>query len=253
MLIDTHLHLDAEEFATDRLAVLERARAAGVSAFVLPAVTAASGEAVRALAAQHAGCRFACGIHPLFVEQAQEEDLQRLQAQLAAGGAVAVGEIGLDGFVPGADAARQEWFFAEQLRLARRFDLPVLLHVRRAQDRVLKYLRRHRVRGGIAHAFNGSAEQARAFIGLGFALGFGGAMTYPGSTRIRGLAATLPAEHLVLESDAPDIPPAWAPHARNEPASVARYCAELAALRGDTPQALAEQLADTVRRHLPGF
>lgn len=250
MLIDTHLHLDADEFAPDRARVLERARAAGVTGFVLPAISIASGEAVRALAAQHAGCRFACGIHPLQVARAEADDIARLAAQLEAGGACAVGEIGLDDFAPGQDAERQEWFFAEQLRLARRFDLPVILHVRRAQDRVLKYLRRHRVRGGLAHAFNGSAQQAQAFIELGFALGMGGAMTFSGSTRIRALAARLPLQHLVLESDAPDMAPAWAQGERNEPANVARYLVELAALRGEAPPALAEALGKNVARCL---
>ncbi|NSL56571.1 TatD family hydrolase [Uliginosibacterium aquaticum] len=232
MLIDTHLHLDAPEFDPDRAAVVARACAAGVTRFVLPAVEIANGPTVRALAASLPGSAFACGIHPLYVDRALESDIARLGAQLAEGGAVAVGEIGLDGFEAEPDPARREWFFAEQLKLAREFDLPVILHIRRAQDRVLKYLRRHRVRGGIAHAFNGSLQQAQTFIELGFRLGFGGAMTYAGSTRIRQLAASLPLEALVLESDAPDIPPAWAAQARNEPAAVARFATELAALRG---------------------
>lgn len=232
MLIDTHLHLDAAEFDADRAAVLARARAAGVTRFVLPAVDIATIPRVRTLAASLPGSAFACGIHPLYVDHAAENDLVKLRAELALGGAVAVGEIGLDGFEAVSEPARSEWFFAEQLKLARAFDLPVILHIRRAQDRVLKYLRRHRVRGGIAHAFNGSLQQAQAFIELGFKLGFGGAMTYAGSTRIRQMAASLPLEALVLESDAPDIPPAWAPQTRNEPANVARFALELAGLRG---------------------
>lgn len=232
MFIDTHLHLDAAEFDADRAAVLTRARAAGVTRYVLPAVDLATCPRVRTLAASLPGSAFACGIHPLYVDHAAEDDLVQLRAELALGGAVAVGEIGLDGFEAEPDPARREWFFAEQLKLAREFDLPVILHIRRAQDRVLKYLRRHRVRGGIAHAFNGSVQQAQTFIELGFKLGFGGAMTYAGSTRIRQLAASLPLEALVLESDAPDIPPAWAPQARNEPSNVARFALELAGLRG---------------------
>lgn len=231
-LVDTHLHLDAAEYDADREAVIAAAQAAGVTRFILPAVDPGNFDAVRALAARLPGSRFALGVHPLYVDRVDESALIELRAALAEGGACAVGEIGLDGYEPGADAARQEWFFAEQLKIAQALDLPVLLHVRRAQDRVLKYLRRHRVRGGIAHAFNGSRQQAEAFITLGFKLGFGGAMTYSGSTRIRALAAELPLEAIVLESDGPDIPPAWAPVSRNDPANVARFAEVLAALRG---------------------
>ena len=143
---------------------------------------------------------------------------------------VAVGEIGLDFFVPGFDAARQQEVYVAQLKLARDLDLPVLLHVRRSVDQVLKSLRRVGVKGGIAHAFNGSRQQADQFIRLGFKIGFGGAMTYPGSTRIRQLAATLPLEAIVLETDAPDIPPVWLARQRNSPqelASIAQVFAEL--------------------------
>ncbi|MEC5386486.1 TatD family hydrolase [Uliginosibacterium sp. H3] len=231
-LIDSHIHLDAGEFDTDRDAVIQRAQAAGVSRFVIPAVGVFNFESVRELAARLPGSVCALGIHPLYVDAARESDIDILREQLARGGVCAVGEIGLDGFVEGADPARQEWFFVEQLKLAREFDLPVILHVRRSQDRVLKYLRRYKPRGGIAHAFNGSVQQAQIFIDLGFVLGFGGAMTYSGSTRIRELAARLPLEALVLESDAPDIPPTWLPQGRNEPENVARFAAVLAELRG---------------------
>lgn len=230
-LIDSHLHLDAAEFDADRAEVVARAQAAGVARFVLPAVEVANFDAVRTLAAELPGSAFALGIHPLYVGRAREDDIDILRQQLETGGARAVGEIGLDGYVEDADPARQAWFCGEQLRLARRFDLPVILHVRRAQDGVLKLLRRHCVRGGIAHAFNGSRQQAQAFIDLGFKLGFGGAMSYSGSTRIRALAAELPLESIVLESDAPDIPPAWMPGGRNEPANVARFAEILATLR----------------------
>ena len=147
---------------------------------------------------------------------------------------VAVGEIGLDFYVPGFDAARQEYFFVQQLKTAREFDLPVLLHVRRSIDQVLKCLRRVGVRGGIAHAFNGSRQQADEFIRLGFKLGFGGAMTYPGSTRIRQLAATLPISSIVLETDAPDIPPVWISGKRNMPAELLRIAQVLADLRNES-------------------
>lgn len=232
MLIDTHCHLDAAEFAADRSAVLDAARRAGVGAFLVPAVDVPGCDAVAALSAAHPDCRHALGIHPLYVGRAQESDVDELRRRLEAGGAVAVGEIGLDGYVADGDMPRQLRFFEAQLRLARDLALPVVLHVRRAQDAVLKQLRRFRPPGGIAHAFNGSRQQAEAFIGLGFRLGFGGAMTYSGSTRIRQLAATLPLESIVLETDAPDIPPAWAMGQRNDPANLRRFATVLAELRG---------------------
>ncbi len=255
MWIDSHCHLDAAEFDADRAAVVQRARAAGVAMFVLPAVAAANFEAVRALAHAHDGA-YALGIHPLFVDQAADEDLERLADALQANRAdprlVAVGEIGLDHFVPAGgpdrelalarDRGRQEHFYAAQLKLARDAGLPVILHVRRSADGLLKGLRRVPVVGGIAHAFNGSEVQAAQFVARGFALGFGGAMTFERALQIRALATALPETVPVLETDAPDIPPQWLYRtatqraagdlARNEPAELPRIAATLAALRG---------------------
>ena len=232
MLIDTHIHLDAAEFDPDRDALIAAARAAGVSGFIVPAVEVANFDRVAALSAAHSDIRHAYGIHPLYVEHAADEDLAVLEDCLAEGSAIAVGEIGLDQFVPGRDRARQEAFFVAQLKLARRFGLPVILHVRRAVDQILKHLRRIEVPGGIAHAFNGSRQQADAFIAMGFKLGFGGAMTFEGSRRIRELATTLPLEAMVLETDAPDMSPAWLRGRRNEPVELPRCAAVLAELRG---------------------
>ena len=188
--------------------------------------------AVTALCRDYPGCAPAYGIHPLYVGAAGEDDLAVLRATLQGGAALAVGEIGLDYFLPGYDPARQEYFFVEQLKIARDLGLPVLLHVRRAVDAVLKQLRRIEVCGGIAHAFNGSAVQAQQFLSLGFKLGFGGAMTYTRATRLRQLAATLPLDALVLETDAPDMAPAWLAGGRNAPAELPRIAADIAALRG---------------------
>jgi TatD DNase family protein len=212
--------------------VLGAARAAGVERFVVPGVEAANFDRVAALAAAHPDVRHAYGIHPLYVERAGPDDLGILEARLSNGDAIAVGEIGLDFYVGTVDPAVQEHFYVAQLKLARRFELPVILHVRRAVDAILKQLRRIEVVGGIAHAFNGSRQQADTLIAMGFKLGFGGAMTFDGSRRIRELAATLPLDALVLETDAPDIPPAWGPGTRNEPANLRRYADILADLRG---------------------
>lgn len=185
--------------------------------------------------------------------KAQESDIATLAQWLATEAPVAVGEIGLDHYVTDIGQARQAWFFVEQLQLAREFDLPVILHVRRAIDPVLKQLRLCKVRGGIAHAFNGSRQQAEEFIKLGFALGFGGAMTFDGSTRIRELAVTLPLESIVLETDAPDIPPAWLKRGRNAPAELSRIAQLLADLRGISLSELAAATSANARRLLSGL
>jgi TatD DNase family protein len=238
MWIDTHCHLDAAEFDGARDAVVARARAAGVSLAVLPAGHIDDAPALAALAHAH-GDAYALGVHPLAVPRAAEGDVERLREAVRAARddprLVAVGEIGIDGHEP-VDLARQEWFFREQLRVARDAALPVIVHVRRSADLLLKHLRRIDVRGGIVHAFNGSAQQAQQFLDRGFRLGFGGAVTYSGSQRIRRFAATLPDDAIVLETDAPYILPEWRrlPDRTepSEPADLPRIAAVIGALRG---------------------
>lgn len=259
MYIDSHCHLDAAEFGSASAAIAAQAAAAGVSWIVLPAVARANFSTVAQLAANLDNCVYALGIHPVFVPQASENDLQVLRDTVAAAIAdprfVAIGEIGLDFFVPQLKLAtmreKQEFFYAEQLKIARDFDLPVILHVRRSQDTLLKYLRRIPVQGGIAHAFNGSEQQAGMFIKLGFALGFGGAMTFTRALQIRRLAASLPEHALVLETDSPDISPAWLHPARNNPAQISQIAAVLAELRGQPLAIIAEQTTRNVARVLP--
>ena len=240
MWIDTHCHLDAHEFSGEHDAVAVAAAQAGVGCVVIPAVESANFATVAALAAANVNTVYALGIHPMYVPQADPADLQALRELIPQAlqdrRFVAIGEIGLDFFIPSLCTPdlreKQEYFYTEQLKIARDFDLPVLLHVRRSQDRLLKYLRQISVCGGCAHAFNGSLQQAQQFIALGFKLGFGGAMTFPRALQIRRLASTLPLEALVLETDAPDIAPSWLHPARNAPAQIPRIGAVLAELRG---------------------
>jgi TatD DNase family protein len=252
--VDTHCHLDAPEFDADRAQVIERARQAGVGLMVVPAVTPATFESARAAAAQCAGA-YALGCHPLYVHEVGTDAVALLREALLRWRddprLVAVGEIGLDFFVPALQDAdslqRQESLYADQLALAAEVGLPVILHVRRSADVLLKHLRRqssagHPVPGGIAHAFNGSEQQAKAFLDLGFKLGFGGAMTFERALQIRRLATSLPDDAIVLETDAPDIPPHWlyqpaqaraqGASSRNEPAELPRIAQSLADLRG---------------------
>lgn len=265
MWIDSHCHLDAPEFDADRDEVVRRAQAAGVTMQVLPAVAADHFEGVVALAHEH-GLAYALGIHPLWTDRAADTDLQRLADALHRHRddprLVAVGEIGLDHFVPGLDLARQQQVYLAQLRLARDAGLPVILHVRRSADALLAGLNRIGVAGGIAHAFNGSRQQAERFIDKGFRLGFGGTLTFEPARQIRELAASLPLQALVLETDAPDIPPHWLyrtaaeraagqPQSRNEPAELPRIGAELARMRGLAPGDVASATSANVRAALP--
>ena len=250
--IDTHCHLDAAEFEGQQPARLTTARANGVACIIVPAVARENFPIVEALCAQSPECAPAYGIHPMYTDYAQPEDLTILRDYLGREKTVAVGEIGLDFFIDNYDRARQEHFFIEQLKLAREFDLPLLLHIRRAQDIILKHLRKYPVRGGIAHAFNGSAQQAAEFIKLGFKLGFGGAMTYPRATRLRQLAATLPLDSLVLETDAPDIPPVFLErYTPNAPEYLPKIAATLAELRGLSLQEIARSTRENALMAVP--
>lgn len=272
MWIDTHCHLDAPSFGPDHEgAVAARALAAerGVGLCVIPAVERSNLDTVRRLA-HRLGDAYALGIHPLYVPQADDADLAHLDAALTEHRddprLVAVGEIGLDFFVPAlcepAMRERQIRFYRAQLRLARKHGLPVIVHVRRSADVLLKHLRELPTGGGIAHAYNGSAEQAKAFIDLGFKLGFGGAATFEPALKLRALAAELPLTSLVLETDAPDIPPHWlyataaeraAGQAQgvNTPAELPRIGAVIAGLRGLLPEALAQASTANALAALP--
>lgn len=264
MWIDTHCHLDAPEFEMDRGEVLARARQADVGALVVPAVWPAGFATVREMALLCGGA-YALGTHPVWLEAAGEDAAEALARALVLAArdpqCVAVGEVGLDFFVPALDRTRQQRLFEAQLRLAAEHGLPVLLHVRRSVDAVLGALRRIRVPGGIAHAFNGSQQQAHAFLDLGFKLGFGGAMTFERALNLRRLAGSLPDDAIVLETDAPDIPPQWLYRSaaeraagltsRNEPAELARIAATLAALRGWSAERTASVTSANARAALP--
>ncbi|OZA28981.1 MAG: DNAase [Hydrogenophilales bacterium 17-64-11] len=245
--IDTHCHLDAAEFDADRDAEYARAVAAGVAIQIVPAISRDNFAAVAAACARYPGCLPAWGLHPMYAGAHRPEHLADLRAQIAAQRPVAVGEIGLDLFVKGLDYAAQEFFYVEQLKIARDHDLPVLLHCRKANDELLKHLRKIRVRGGVAHAFNGSPQQADAFIKLGFKLGFGGAFTWPRANNLRRLAVDLPLDAIVLETDSPDIPPVWIGRGRNAPGELPRIAQTLAELRGIDVAAVAQATSRNAR------
>lgn len=245
-LIDTHCHIDVTEFDADRAAVLVRARAAGVAALVVPAIDAAGWDGLLALCASAplAGSRLypALGLHPVYLDAHREADLERLETLVAEQSLIAIGEIGLDHHVAGLDPERQRRLLERQLSIARAAGLPVLLHVRKAHDEMLALLRRQPVpAGGIAHAFNGSLQQAHQYLELGFKLGFGGMLTFERSRKLRRLATELPLDALVLETDAPDMTVASHHGERNSPEYLPEVLETLARLRDLEPSEVAER------------
>jgi len=246
-LVDTHCHLDVAEFDADRAAVLARARAAGVVAQVIPAVHRAGWPFLLELCRVEPDLYPALGLHPVYLEQHDDADLAALAEAIATERPVAIGEIGLDWFVDGLDRARQQVLFERQLAIAREADLPVILHVRRAHDAALATLKRSRLKGGIAHAYSGSLEQARQYVDLGFRLGFGGMLTFERSTKLRRLARELPLEAIVLETDAPDLTVASHRGERNSPEYLPECLAALAEVRGEDPASVAARTTANAR------
>ena len=251
-LIDTHTHLDFPDFDSDRAAVLARSRAQGVEKLVVLGVYQANWQRLWDLAQAEDGLYAAFGLHPVYLDQHQPAHLHELHdwLQRLAGHQklCAVGEFGLDYFLEQLDRSQQQQLFEAQLRLAMEFELPALLHVRRAHAATIATLKRLKPgRGGIIHAFAGSVEEAREYIKLGFKLGLGGAPTWPQALRLRKVVAQLPLEALVLETDSPDMAPAMYPNQRNSPEYLPAICAALAELRGISPDELAEASSQNAR------
>lgn len=241
MLVDSHCHLDAGEFDADRPAVIERARAAGVRRQVVPAITAAAWPKLRDVCAAYPGLFPAYGLHPMLLAEHRGEHLEELRTWLERERPVAVGECGLDYFIDDLDPARQSRFFEAQLQLAIDFELPVIVHARRAVDAVtaaIRKLGKGKLRG-VVHSFSGSRQQAEQLWEQGFMLGLGGPVTYERANRLRKLAATMPLEWLLLETDAPDQPDAGIRGQRNEPARLGAVLETIAGLRGVDPSEVA--------------
>lgn len=247
-LIDSHCHLDADEFDHDRAQVIARAQAAGVRTQVVPAVTAASWPKLRETCQLADGLYPAYGLHPMFLDQHRPEHLDQLREWIAREQPCAVGECGLDFFVEGLDAEQQQFYFDGQLRIAREFDLPVIVHARRAVDAVIAAIKQVGGLRGVIHSFPGSPEQATQLHKLGFLVGLGGPLTYERAQRLQRLVAQLPLEQLLLETDAPDQPDANIRGERNEPARLTVIAETVARLRGESVEAIAGQTAANARR-----
>ncbi|WJI14140.1 TatD family hydrolase [Pseudoxanthomonas winnipegensis] len=248
MLTDSHCHLDAGEFDADRDAVIARALAAGVQRQVVPAIDAAGWPALRTLCSQHAGLYPAYGLHPMFLQAHAPEHLDLLREWIERERPVAIGECGLDFFVEGLDHQTQQLYFEGQLALAREFDLPLIVHARRAVEAVIVAIRKVGGLRGVVHSYAGSEEQARQLWDNGFMIGLGGPVTYERAQRLRRLAARMPLEHLLLETDAPDQPDAEHRGQRNEPARLTRVCEVIAELRGQPYEEIARVTSENATR-----
>ncbi len=249
MWIDTHCHLDAPEFKGLEKQVACEAEKQGIRQIVIPTIEKANFKRVAALAHACSNCSYALGIHPMYVANSSESDLETLDKALERGMSdprlVAIGEIGLDFYIPELTQSpmreKQQFFLVEQLKMAKKYELPVLLHTRRSVDSVLKYLHREGIHRGIAHAFSGSFQQAKAFIDQGFKISFCGTVTYERSLQLRRLATELPTEVIVIETDAPDLSPVWKNKKENSPLELVRIAEQIARLRNISIDELAKQ------------
>ena len=241
MWIDSHCHMDNVLLYRNSEKVISASLSEGVERIIIPSVSKENFDKVIKMAVKYKQCAYALGFHPMHLNSFEDSDLELLEYYLSNNNSVAVGEIGIDLFVQKNNQTLQENVFLSQLKIAKKFDLPVIMHVRGAIDLVLKNLRKIKVRGGIAHAFNGSFQQADQLIELGFKLGFGGAMTYPRASHLQALAKELPMEAIVLETDSPDMPPAWLVNGEsNQPKELGKIAEFFCHLRGLEPSKTAD-------------
>ena len=252
MWIDSHCHMDNVILNQNSEKIINECVNEGVNQIIIPSVSKENFDKVINLASKYKHCVYALGIHPIYLKNFEDSDLDLLEYYLLNYNAVAVGEIGMDLFIQKKNQCLQEHVFLSQLKIAKKFNLPVIMHVRGAIDLVLKNLRQIKVRGGIAHAFNGSFQQADQLIKLGFKLGFGGAMTYPRAKHLQSLAKELPIESIVLETDSPDMPPAWLNNGeRNQPKELGKIAEFFCHLRGLKPSKTADIIRDNTIEAIP--
>lgn len=250
-LTDSHCHFDFANFEHDRNAHWQRAQAAGVHRLVIPGIEAKQWPTLPVLCAAHRGLYYAVGLHPWWLAQAPDnwhtQLVTALERAKTDARCVAIGECGLDNQLT-VPLAAQEAALVDQLKLAIEYQRPVILHSYRTHDRILKWLRRYPVVGGVLHGFSGSQQQAEAFWQLGIHLGVGGSITYSRANKTRQAIAALPISALVLETDAPDMPLYGFQGQNNHPAQLPRVLTALAQLRQQSETTLAKQLEANVNQ-----
>ena len=262
-IIDTHVHFDDPRFDDDRDAVYQRAISSGVSAMVIPAVTRDQWGKIQSLSKKYSGVFATAGLHPVFCNQHQHSDLDLLEHTLQTQQVVAIGECGLDGSIAEPDPDAQPFYFAAQLDLAKRYQLPVIIHARSAIEKVIITLKKHNLSNaqgnGVIHSYNGSLQQAHRLIDLGYKVSFGGPVTYPRSRKLQSLVKQLPMDAMMLETDAPDQPPHQPPDKadtstnthkkqRNEPGNITSVLQAVATLRGQSASEIAETSNQNARQ-----
>jgi TatD DNase family protein len=230
-LIDSHCHLDFPVFDQDREQILAECLKRGIEDIIVPAVTADTWDRLLAVCDSSPMLHYALGMHPMFMNQHQAQHIEQLSKKVEQTNPVAIGEIGLDFFVEAHDKQAQISLFEQQLSIAKKFDLPVILHIRKAYDQALILLKKHKIHKGIVHAFSGSEQQAHLYIKQGFLLGIGGVISYDNATKIRRIFQTIPLTHIALETDAPDMPLSTATEKRNTPTKITDIISTLAFLR----------------------
>lgn len=240
-IIDTHCHIDLPVFDTDREVVLNTCEKLGIQQIIVPAIQASWWDSLLTITNKHKQLYPALGLHPVFIHQHQLDDLDKLESLVRANASVAIGEIGLDFYIKDTDKEKQILFFSRQLEIAEKYKLPVILHARKSHDDILNILKTKSIIGGSCHAFNGSLEQAKRYIDLGFKLGFGGTMTYPHSRKIHDLAKKLPLDSIILETDAPDMSGYQHKGERNQPDFIIDALQALAEIKSIDQQIIAEQ------------
>jgi len=245
-LIDSHCHLDFPEFDRDRDELIESCKQQGITRLIVPGVTAATWQRLQQITACYTECIPVYGLHPYYIEEHESSDIEALKKVLKIQQPIAIGEIGLDYYLKDLDKKKQQDFFHAQLGLAHDFNLPVIMHVRKAHDDTLLALREHKVNGGIVHAFNGSLQQAKQYIELGFKFGFGGALTFDNAKHLRKLAQDLPLDSIVLETDSPDMRPANYKPSRNTPLTIHLVLYTLSKLRSESKDQIVKQTSDNV-------
>ena len=247
-IIDTHCHIDLPVFDQDRDQIIKTCQKAGINQIIVPAIEAASWQTLLEISKTHTTLYPTLGLHPVFINRHNESDLEKLDELAEQCSPLAIGEIGLDFFITDTDKIKQKHFFEEQLLIAKKHQLPVVLHVRKAHDDVLSHLKDKDLPGGTCHAFNGSYEQAKRYIDLGFKLGFGGTLTFPNARKIHQLAKQIPLESIVLETDAPDMSGYAHQGQRNQPDYITDALTALSAIKQVSPEQVADQTSLNARQ-----
>lgn len=246
-IIDTHCHLDFAAFDADREAIIEHCKQLGVSQIILPAVDSEGWDKLISLTDRYENLYPALGLHPVFIDKHQESDLDLLEEKVTKYHPLAIGEIGLDFFIKNTDREKQINFFSRQLDIAASHHLPVILHIRKAHDEVLKILQKKNITGGSCHAFNGTLEQAKKYMEMGFKFGFGGTLTYPNARKIHQLAKELPLESIILETDAPDMTGFNHKGERNSPEYLPEALEALVNIRQEDIETIVRQTTENAR------